>query len=128
MLDMDHFKMFNDRHGREAGDALLKAVGKVLQESGRVEDVACRYEGGEFTLLLPGATEQQTFDRAERIREAVVTLQVMHQERVLEGNSISLGVATFPKHGRELSALVSAADRALYRAKHEGRNCVMHAE
>ncbi|GGR23651.1 hypothetical protein GCM10008957_39410 [Deinococcus ruber] len=128
MLDIDDFKTFNDRHGREAGDALLKALGEVLQENGRAEAVACRYEGGEFTLLLPGATQQQTVDQAERIREGVVTLQVMHQERVLEGVSISLGVATFPNHGRALPALVRAADQALYRAKREGRNCVVNAE
>jgi diguanylate cyclase (GGDEF)-like protein len=127
MLDMDHFKMVNDTHGHEAGDVLLKALGEVLRESVRAEDVACRYEGGEFTLLLPGATQQQAFDRAEQIREAVVKLQVMHQGKVLEGVSISLGVATFPQHGRELPALVRAADLALYRAKHEGRNRSVNA-
>ncbi len=128
MLDVDRFKMFNDTHGHDAGDALLKALGDVLKKSVRAEDVACRYGGEEFTLLLTGATQQQTFDRAEQVREAVAGLKVMNQGNVLEGVSASLGVATFPQHGRELAGLVRAADLALYRAKREGRNRVINAE
>ncbi|AZI44808.1 diguanylate cyclase (plasmid) [Deinococcus psychrotolerans] len=128
MLDVDRFKVFNDTHGHEAGDVLLKALGGVLRESVRAEDVACRYGGEEFTLLLPGANQQQTFDRAEQIREAIVRLKVTNQGKVLEGVSASLGVATFPQHGRELAVLVRAADLALYRAKREGRNRVVNAE
>jgi diguanylate cyclase (GGDEF)-like protein/PAS domain S-box-containing protein len=127
MLDVDRFKTFNDTHGHEAGDALLKALGGVLKESVRAEDVACQYGGEEFTLLLTGATQQQTFDRAEQVREAVMKLKVMNQGVVLEGVSASMGVATFPQHGRELAGLVRAADLALYRAKHEGRNRVVNA-
>jgi len=128
MLDVDRFKMFNDTHGHDAGDALLKALGDVLKKSVRAEDVACRYGGEEFTLLLTGATQQQTFDRAEQIREVVSQLKVMNQGELLEGVSASLGVATFPQHGRELAGLVRAADLALYRAKREGRNRVINAE
>jgi diguanylate cyclase (GGDEF)-like protein/PAS domain S-box-containing protein len=128
MLDVDRFKTFNDTHGHEAGDALLKALGGVLKESVRAEDVACRYGGEEFTLLLPGATQQQTFDRAEQVREAVATLRVMNQGKVLDGVSASMGVATFPQHGRDLAGLVRAADLALYRAKREGRNRVVNAD
>ncbi|MFB9993337.1 diguanylate cyclase [Deinococcus oregonensis] len=128
MLDVDRFKLFNDTYGHEAGDALLKALGGVLKQSIRAEDVACRYGGEEFTLLLPGATQQQTFDRAEQVREAIANLRVMNQGKVLEGVSASMGVATFPHHGRELAGLIRAADLALYQAKREGRNRVMNAE
>jgi diguanylate cyclase (GGDEF)-like protein/PAS domain S-box-containing protein len=128
MLDVDRFKKFNDTHGHEAGDALLKALGALLKESIRAEDVACRYGGEEFTLLLPGVTQQQAFDRAEEVREAIAQLKVMNQGVVLEGVSASMGVATFPQHGRELAGLVRAADLALYRAKHEGRNRVINAD
>jgi diguanylate cyclase (GGDEF)-like protein/PAS domain S-box-containing protein len=128
MLDVDRFKMFNDTHGHGAGDALLKALGGVLKDSVRAEDVACRYGGEEFTLLLTGATQQQTFDRAEQVRQAIAGLKVMNQGKLLDGVSASMGVATFPQHGRELAALVRAADLALYRAKHEGRNRVINAD
>ncbi|WP_164473535.1 PAS domain S-box protein [Deinococcus psychrotolerans] len=128
MLDVDRFKTFNDTHGHEAGDALLKALGGLLKESIRAEDVACRYGGEEFTLLLTGATQQQTFDRAEQIREAITRLKIMNQGKILEGVSASMGVATFPQHGRELAGLVRAADLALYRAKREGRNRVINAD
>jgi diguanylate cyclase (GGDEF)-like protein len=128
MLDVDRFKLFNDTHGHDAGDALLKALGGVLKESVRAEDVACRYGGEEFTLLLTGATQQQTFDRAEQVREAVAGLKVMNQGKLLDGVSASMGVATFPQHGRDLAGLVRAADLALYRAKHEGRNRVINAD
>ncbi|WP_407543340.1 diguanylate cyclase (plasmid) [Deinococcus radiomollis] len=128
MLDVDRFKMFNDTHGHEAGDALLRTLGSLLKDSVRAEDVACRYGGEEFTLLLSGATQQQTFERAEQVREAITRLKVMNQGELLEGVSASMGVATFPQHGRELAGLVRAADLALYRAKREGRNRVMNAD
>ncbi|WP_407572987.1 diguanylate cyclase [Deinococcus altitudinis] len=128
MLDVDRFKTFNDTHGHEAGDTLLKALGGVLKDNVRAEDVACRYGGEEFTLLLTGADQQQTFDRAEQIRGAVTRLRVTNQGKVLDGVSASMGVATFPQHGRDLAGLVRAADLALYRAKHEGRNRVINAD
>jgi diguanylate cyclase (GGDEF)-like protein len=128
MLDVDRFKTFNDTHGHEAGDALLKALGGVLKDSVRAEDVACRYGGEEFALLLTGVTPQQAYERAEQVREAVATLRVMNQGQVLDGVSASMGVSTFPQHGRDLAGLVRAADLALYRAKREGRNRVINAD
>ncbi|GGR23659.1 diguanylate cyclase [Deinococcus ruber] len=128
MLDVDRFKTFNDTHGHEAGDALLQALGGVLKKSVRTEDVACRYGGEEFALLLTGVTLQQASKRAEQVREAVAALRVMNQGKVLNGVSASLGVATFPQHGRDLAGLVRASDLALYRAKREGRNRVISAD
>lgn len=124
MLDLDHFKAFNDRHGHEAGDALLRAVGASLQESTRSEDVACRFGGEEFTLILPGADVDAARRRAEEIRERVRTLAVRHQGRRLEPVTLSIGLAVQPQHGATPEALVGAADRALYAAKEAGRDRV----
>ncbi|MFC4637723.1 PAS domain S-box protein [Deinococcus hohokamensis] len=122
MLDVDHFKSFNDRHGHEAGDALLRELGTVLKTSIRGEDVACRYGGEEFSLLLPGANLEQTLARAEEVREAVQRMRVESRGQPLDRVTISLGVAAYPHHGTSLHDLLRAADLALYRAKQEGRN------
>ena len=127
MLDIDHFKVFNDSYGHEAGDALLKELGQVLRRSVRGEDVACRYGGEEFALLLSGADLEQTMMRAEQIRLSVQTLKTRIHEQELGSVSASLGVAAFPQHGTQLADLMRAADLALYRAKNEGRNRVLSA-
>lgn len=125
MLDVDHFKHFNDTHGHEAGDLVLADLGRVLQASVRGEDVACRYGGEEFTLMLPGANLEQTFQRAEQVRQAITELQISHRGEVLGHVSASLGVAAYPQNGENLLSVLRAADFALYRAKQEGRNRVV---
>ncbi|CAM4329975.1 diguanylate cyclase [Deinococcus marmoris] len=122
MLDVDHFKRFNDTYGHEAGDALLQELGSVLKISIRGEDVACRYGGEEFALLLPGANLEQTLNRAEAVRNAVELMQVTSRGQCLGSVTVSLGVAAFPQHAGNLNDLLRAADFALYRAKQEGRN------
>lgn len=124
MIDVDHFKRFNDTFGHDAGDAVLRAVGQVLPSQVRAGDIVCRYGGEEFTVILPGADLDLTLKRAEEIRQAVVGLTVRHQKQSLAHVTVSIGVAARPLHGATGEALLATADAALYRAKGSGRNRV----
>jgi diguanylate cyclase (GGDEF)-like protein len=128
MLDIDHFKRFNDTYGHNGGDTLLHSLGRFLQQHIRGEDIACRYGGEEFTLILPEASLQETFRRAEQIRRGIQQLSVEHYEHLLPSITVSLGVAAFPVHGTTSTALLKMADRALYLAKAAGRNRVVTAD
>ncbi len=127
MVDVDHFKRFNDTFGHEAGDAVLRELGLFLRTNIRSSDIACRYGGEELTLILPDATLAETCNRAEALREGVKHLSVQHRRQPLTAISISLGVACFPLHGTTGDAVLQAADMALYRAKAEGRDRVVTA-
>ncbi len=124
MLDLDHFKRFNDTFGHEAGDTLLRALGDFLGTHIRREDIACRYGGEEFMLILPEAPADDACHRAEQLREGFKRVTVYYHDRPLGEVSLSLGVAAFPRHGSMAAAVVRAADEALYRAKTEGRDRV----
>ncbi|MHB8069684.1 MAG: PAS domain-containing protein [Desulfobaccales bacterium] len=124
MVDIDHFKRFNDTYGHEAGDALLREMGAFLQRHIRGNDLACRYGGEEFTLILRDVSTERTVQRAEQLREAVKQLKVLHGRGFLDPITLSLGVAMFPAHGATLLAVLQAADLALYRAKQTGRDRV----
>jgi diguanylate cyclase (GGDEF)-like protein len=127
MVDLDHFKRFNDTFGHSGGDALLSALGRMLLDQVRKEDVACRYGGEEFTLILPEASLETTYERAEEVRRLVHGLNLEHHGQSLGGITISLGVAVYPQHGDNPEALLRAADKALYQAKHAGRDRVVAA-
>jgi len=124
MIDLDHFKYFNDNFGHEAGDLLLKELGALLRGNIRGEDIACRYGGEEFTLILPEGTGAVTRQRAEFYKEAIQRLDVHYRGRPLGRVTASMGVAIFPDHGRTAKALIEAADKALYRSKSAGRDRV----
>jgi diguanylate cyclase (GGDEF)-like protein len=124
MLDLDHFKALNDSQGHEAGDRVLAAFGQLLQASCRREDIACRYGGEEFTIILPEIDRQAALQRAEEIREATAHLVVRHHDRRIGPVTVSIGVAMYPLQGKDGTQLREAADRALYRAKHAGRDRV----
>ncbi len=124
MLDLDHFKRFNDTHGHEAGDAILETLGRFLQRLVRGGDIACRYGGEEFTLILPGASLEIAHKRAEQLCEGVRTLTVDYKGQALGSLTLSIGVAIFPTHGESAGMMLQAADTALYHAKHEGRDRV----
>jgi len=128
MLDLDHFKRFNDTYGHAAGDNLLRTLGQLLQTQVRQEDVACRYGGEEFVLILPEAPLEVVLTRAEEIRQMVPRLQVFQEGKLLESTTVSLGVAMFPEHGATGQDVLRAADDAMYRAKAQGRNRVVVAE
>jgi diguanylate cyclase (GGDEF)-like protein len=128
MLDLDHFKQLNDRAGHEAGDTILRELGNCIQMVTREYDLACRYGGEEFTIILPDAALNVTVKRAEKLRDKFKHLHTQHQNRRLPGGTLSLGVAGFPEHGSTTEAVLRAADTALYQAKHEGRDRVVVAE
>ena len=125
MIDIDHFKKFNDSFGHDGGDAVLTELGAFLKKHVRGSDIACRYGGEEFFLVLSPATPQGARQRAEKIREGAMQLSLSHGQRALGPITLSLGVAMFPGHASEIATLVKAADLALYRAKSGGRNRVV---
>jgi diguanylate cyclase (GGDEF)-like protein len=127
MMDLDHFKTFNDTFGHEGGDTLLRAFGQFLREHLRQEDIACRYGGEEFCILFRGSSLDDTVRRAEQLRSEVTHLAVQHGGQSLGAITVSIGVASYPTHGRTVTDLIAAADSALYRAKADGRNRVVTA-
>jgi diguanylate cyclase (GGDEF)-like protein/PAS domain S-box-containing protein len=127
MLDLDHFKLFNDTFGHQAGDVLLRGFGEFLSKETRGQDVACRYGGEEFLFVLTGATIGAASKRAELLREGLKHLTVRHAGQVLGKITVSIGVSAFPDHGATVEELVRAADKALYRAKEEGRDRIVVA-
>jgi diguanylate cyclase (GGDEF)-like protein len=128
MIDIDHFKLFNDTHGHAAGDALLRELARFLQNHIRGEDVACRYGGEEFILIMPDTSLETARQRAEQLRQDVKGIHVRDADQSLEGITLSLGAAVYPQHGRNREDVMRAADAALYRAKQEGRDRVVVAE
>lgn len=124
ILDIDHFKRFNDTFGHDAGDAVLKKFGKILLKMSRKEDIACRFGGEEFVLVLPGASSDIAHDRAEAIRSSVEKLKLTHNTLSLGKLSVSIGVSTFPDHAVHADEIVKKADQALYISKNGGRNRV----
>ncbi len=128
MVDLDHFKDFNDTFGHKAGDALLVALAALLKNHIRLEDIACRYGGEEMLLILPETSLEITTQRAEELREQIGRLQVEYLGQTLGLTTASLGVAAFPEHGKDWEEIIQAADAALYRAKAEGRNRVVVAQ
>jgi diguanylate cyclase (GGDEF)-like protein len=128
MVDIDHFKRFNDIHGHAAGDVVLVQLGEFLLKHVRSSDVTCRYGGEEFILVLPEATRKITQMRAEQIRGDTRDLHLQYEGHTLEAITLSLGVAVFPEHGLTYDEILGAVDTALYCAKSEGRDriCVAY--
>lgn len=124
MLDADHFKRFNDTNGHAAGDAVLKAFAEVFRANIRSEDIACRYGGEEFTIILPDTTVKGACDRADSILSAVANLKIASAQQTFDGLSVSIGVAFYPGDGETADDVLQHADAALYDAKHNGRNQV----
>lgn len=129
MIDLDHFKRINDRHGHLAGDEVLKSVAATIALEVRDYDAVGRFGGEEFVVLLPGTTETDVCAIAERIRHSITTVSVMtpHGDGpvAIRGLSASIGVAMYPSAGSAVDRLLHAADIALYRAKNDGRNRVV---
>ncbi len=122
MMDVDHFKHFNDTYGHEAGDHVLKEFGHLLQNQVRESDIACRFGGEEFTLILPEADCDTASDIGNRIRSAVMDLQLVVGRQPLGRVTISGGIAVFPEDGDTIQQLLARSDEALYDAKKNGRN------
>ncbi len=128
MIDVDHFKRLNDTAGHAAGDEVLRRVAEELASAVRREDVACRYGGEEFALIMPELTIEGAVERAEKLRRAVEDLFVEVGGRRVGPVTASFGVACYPMHGSSGEALLQVADEALYRAKTGGRNRVVAAD
>jgi diguanylate cyclase (GGDEF)-like protein/PAS domain S-box-containing protein len=128
MLDVDNLKLFNDTWGHAAGDEILRELGSLLLRHVRGEDIACRYGGDEFILILPDASREVTRERAELICEYAKQFHLQFEGQSLPAVTLSLGIAVFPAHGMTSTEILKAADAALYRAKHAGRGRVVVAE
>lgn len=127
-FDIDHFKRFNDEHGHDGGDAVLKCIGDTLRDFFRPEDAAFRIGGEEFIALLPGMALEDALVRAEALRHRIAHTRVMQGNVPLPSVTVSIGVATYPLHGTNAEALLKAADTAQYAAKNAGRNRVLPAD
>lgn len=125
IIDVDHFKLFNDRFGHDAGDYVLQGVATALEEHVRQSDVVCRFGGEEFVVLLPGISHALAEERAGDLLAAIRSLDLQHGDRPLGRITASLGLAFFPIHGTTPETLIEAADAALYQAKEAGRNQVV---
>ncbi len=128
MLDLDHFKRFNDTYGHDAGDAVLRETASFLAKSIRAEDIVCRFGGEEFVVILPTADLEASRARADWIRSKLRELTVLHQGQSVGVITVSVGVAALPTHGTSAQELLQAADAALYCAKREGRDRVVAAQ
>jgi diguanylate cyclase (GGDEF)-like protein/PAS domain S-box-containing protein len=122
LIDVDHFKSFNDRFGHDVGDEVLVAIADVLQNEVRKSDIACRMGGEEFVILMSGASAELARERAELLRTSVKALKIKGAGD--EVVTISAGVALYPEHGSDTFALMRAADKALYESKRAGRDCI----
>jgi diguanylate cyclase (GGDEF)-like protein len=124
LLDIDYFKKFNDTHGHQTGDVVLSTLGRVIRDSIRESDFAARYGGEEFSLVLHHADGPAAIQVAERLRQMVESHEVHDKGNVLHV-TISVGIATFPSEQiRDSKELIECADKALYKAKENGRNRV----
>ena len=129
MIDVDHFKFYNDHHGHPAGDEVLRQIARLLSEGRRANDLVARYGGEEFSLILVDTAKFTAAKLAERIRERIADHGFAHGDAQPNGRvSISIGVASFPDDAADSEALIRAADAALYQAKRGGRDCVVLAQ
>jgi diguanylate cyclase (GGDEF)-like protein/PAS domain S-box-containing protein len=128
MFDVDDFKRYNDQHGHEAGDSVLRAVGAILASSARTGDIACRFGGEEFTIVLAGATLAQAREWAERALGRLRRYEVKFEGRALPVVTASMGLAMYPEHSASGETLLQLADAALYQAKRAGRDRLVVSE
>jgi diguanylate cyclase (GGDEF)-like protein len=124
MLDLDHFKHFNDTFGHQVGDILLKEVAGVIKGRVRAGDLACRYGGEEFSLIVAEVDTEGTLKCVESIRETIKHLSLHHRGQTLGTITVSAGIATYPAHADNPEDLIRAADEALYQSKKAGRDCI----
>jgi diguanylate cyclase (GGDEF)-like protein len=128
LIDIDHFKRFNDTLGHAAGDAVLSAIGEYLISAARGEDIVARYGGDEFVLVMGQASQGTLQERAEKLRHGVQELEIEYDGSRVGPVTLSMGIAIYPHHGESAQAALRVADAALYRAKQAGRNRVVLAD
>jgi diguanylate cyclase (GGDEF)-like protein len=123
MMDSDQLKEINDGYGHKAGDDFLVYIANVIRKSIRAGDIACRYGGDEFVVVMSNVTEDVAFERAEKLRESVASHQMIYKDKNVS-ISVSIGIAIYPDHGDTGEILLQKADQALYEAKRRGKNQV----
>lgn len=128
IVDVDHFKKFNDTFGHDAGDQVLREVGQTLQARCRESDVVCRFGGEEFVLILPEINEAIVSNKAQALLQAIRELELSHNQAQLGRITASLGMAIYPVHANGAAQLLDLADQALYQAKHNGRDQFIMAQ
>ncbi|HXA35841.1 MAG TPA: diguanylate cyclase [Steroidobacteraceae bacterium] len=128
MIDVDHFKRFNDKFGHDAGDFVLSAMARAIAKSIRPSDIACRYGGEEFAVVLAEADLECASARADQMRLAIREANLVHLGQTLPAPTASFGIAVYPANGTTAADLLRAADKALYRAKDEGRDRICSAD
>lgn len=124
LIDVDHFRGFNEEEGHQTGDEVLKIVARTMSGLLRPYDLAARYGGEEFAAVLPEASSEECKNAAERIRKAIESLPFVTRSGRNRHITVSIGYATYPNEASDATSLIQAADQALYQAKHEGRNRV----
>ncbi|CAB1367572.1 diguanylate cyclase [Denitratisoma oestradiolicum] len=122
MLDIDHFKRFNDSYGHEAGDQVLREIGRVLRENLRRSDIACRYGGEELSVIMPASNTEDARHRLETICQLIRGMAINFHRSMLPPVTVSVGIAQAPDQGQDATELMRAADTALYAAKAAGRD------
>ena len=126
-FDVDRFKAFNDNHGHDVGDAVLRAVAETLSGACTGKEFACRFGGEEFVMVFPDLTGEEAALRADAVRKSIEELELRHAGQPVPQVTISAGIAACPEVADTLDALLKAGDTALYRAKASGRNLVCRA-
>jgi len=125
MTDVDRFKVVNDTYGHIVGDLVLVKIAGNLASSVRSSDVVCRYGGDEFIIILPDCSREQAINRAELLKSLILQSNMHFGDKVLQGISLSFGIAAFPHNGENRAEIISAADQALYLAKQLGRKSML---
>ncbi|MBS1209900.1 MAG: diguanylate cyclase [Proteobacteria bacterium] len=123
MMDLDLFKTINDTYGHATGDQVIRMTATILQQGSRESDIACRYGGEEFLVVLPDISLEHALMRAETWRTAIADAHLPHEGGTIQ-TTASLGISIFPGQADDIDELLAAADAALYASKHRGRNCV----
>jgi diguanylate cyclase (GGDEF)-like protein/PAS domain S-box-containing protein len=123
-LDLDHFKRFNDIHGHDAGDAVLRSMAGLFQQHFRGEDVVCRFGGEEFAIILPESSAKNAAARVEQLRQTAKKFKVSYKEQILDVVTFSIGIAAYPENASSGEELLQIADACLYESKTKGRDCI----
>ena len=127
MIDVDYFKKFNDNYGHDAGDFVLKFLANLLIANVRKEDIVCRVGGEEISVILPATNADQAVSLANKLCTLVSEQNLIYHDLALGNLTLSIGIGIFPNHGDNYRELVKAADLALYKVKHNGRNsCTLY--
>jgi len=128
MIDLDNFKLINDQFGHQNGDMILREVGIIMKDRIRSSDILARYGGEEFAIILPKTASLEGYKLAENLRSSIESKEFIFPDGVKFNVTISTGVSELLKHAHNKRDLIAAADRALYIAKKEGKNCTIIAE